>query len=79
MMKNVSEKRDIENLKQKTDRIDLIIENEIRVNIQRVGELHFDTLRNLHGAMKASGEAELLGVKLRMLESDVRALKHKVS
>ena len=72
-------KNDIEDVKQKITKIDLTIENEIRVNIQRVAEGHLDLSRNLHEAMKPSNELEMLGIKVRMLESDVKELKHKVS
>lgn len=72
-------KQDIADIKQKITRIDLTIENEIRVNIQRVAEGHLDLSRNLHEAMKPSNEMEMLGIKVRILESDVKELKHKVS
>lgn len=59
--------------------IKLTLENEIRVNIQRVAEGHLDLSRNLHDAMKPSNEVEMLSVKVRMLETDVRELKAKIS
>lgn len=58
---------------------DLIIENEIRINIQRVAEGHLDLSRILHDAMRPSSEVEMLSLRLRMLESEVRQLKAKVS
>lgn len=36
--------------------IKLTLENEIRVNIQRVAEGHLDLSRNLHEAMKHNNE-----------------------
>ena len=72
-------KQDISDIKQKTTKIDLTIENELRVNIQRVAEGHLDLSRNLHEAMKPNSEVEMLGIKVRMLETDVRALKQKIS
>ena len=57
----------------------MTLENEIRANIQRVAEGHLDLSRNLHDAMKPSNEIEMLANKVRMLESDVRELKHKIS
>ena len=76
----------VDGLEQKVDIIDndvkdtkLILENEIRVNIQRVAEGHLDLSRNLHDAMKPSSELEMLAIKVRMLESDMRELKRKVS
>jgi hypothetical protein len=51
--------------------IKLTLENEIRVNIQRVAEDHLDLSRNLHEAMKPSNEVEMLAIKVRMLETDM--------
>ncbi len=59
--------------------IKLTLENEIRVNIQRVAEGHLDLSRNLHDAMKPSNEVEMLAIKVRQLESEIRELKQKIS
>jgi hypothetical protein len=59
--------------------IKMTLENEIRVNIQRVAEGHLDLSRNLHEAMKPSNEVEMLAIKVRMLESDIREIKRKIS
>jgi hypothetical protein len=59
--------------------IKLILENEIRVNIQRVAEGHLDLSRNLHEAMKPSNEVEMLAIKVRMLETDMMEIKRKIS
>lgn len=59
--------------------IKLTLENEIRFNIQRVAEGHLDLSRNLHDAMKPSNEVEMLAIKVRTLESEVRELKRKIS
>ncbi len=58
---------------------DLILENEIRINIQRVAEGHLNLSRILHDAMHPSSEVEMLSLRLRMVESEVRQLKAKVS
>ena len=58
---------------------ELILENEIRVNIQRVAEGHLDLSRNLHDAMRPSNEVEMLAIKVRMLESDVKELKSRLA
>ena len=71
-----SETREI---RQKVTKMDLIMENELRVNIQRVAEGHLDLSRNLHEAMKPNNEIEMLAIKVRILETDVRELKDKVS
>ena len=72
-------KQDIYDIKQKTTKMDLTIENELRVNIQRIAEGHLDLSRNLHEAMKPNSEVEMLGIKVRMLETDIRTLKQKIS
>lgn len=59
--------------------IKLTLENEIRVNIQRVAEGHLDLSRNLHEAMKPNNEVEMLAIKVRMLETEIRELKRKIS
>lgn len=70
---------DITDISNKVTKIELTLENEIRVNIQRVAEGHLDLLRNLHDAMKPSNEVEMLSIKVRMLETDMRELKTKIS
>lgn len=59
--------------------IKLTLENEIRVNIQRVAEGHLDLSRNLHEAMRPSTEVEMLAIKVRMLETDIRDLKARLA
>lgn len=71
-------KQDLEQLTRKVSGIELILENEIRVNIMRVAEGHLDLSRNLHEAMKPSQEVEMLALKVRKLESDVEELKVKI-
>ena len=72
-------KDDMQEVKQKVSKVDLTMENEIRVNIQRVAEGHLDLSRNLHEAMRPSNEVEMLAIKVRMLETDVKELKEKIS
>lgn len=79
-------KQDLQALGKKVDVIEskvihteLILENEIRVNIQRVAEGHLDLSRNLHDAMRPSNEIEMLAIKVRMLESDVKELKSRLA
>lgn len=59
--------------------VKLTMENEIRVNIQRVAEGHLDLSRNMHEVMKPNNEIEMLAIKVRMLETDMRELKQKIS
>lgn len=79
-------KQDVQNLELKTDAIEnkvrhtnLILENEIRVNIQRVAEGHLDLSRNLHDAMRSSNEVEMLSVRVGVLESDMKKVKAKLA
>ena len=65
-------------VKRETARTNMIIDNEIRINIQRVAEGHLDLNRSLQGAMKPSSELEMLSVKVRILESDMKLVKSKV-
>ena len=59
--------------------IKFTIENEVRAKLQVVAEGHLDLSRNLHDAIKPGNEIEMLIVKVRMLETDVRRLKEKIS
>lgn len=68
----------IENMESDITSIKLTIENEIRVNIQRVAEGHLDLSRNLYEAMKPSNEVEMLAIKVNFLESEIRELKRKI-
>ncbi len=72
-------KADLEEVNAKVTKIDLTIENEIRVNIQRVAEGHLDLSRNMHEVMKPNNEIEMLAIKVRMLETDIREIKSKIS
>ena len=72
-------KQKVSNLEIDVTDIKLTLENEIRVNIQRVAEGHLDLSRNFHDAMKPNNEIEMLAIRVNMLESDVRDLKHKIS
>lgn len=79
-------KENVENLELKTDAIEnkvrhtnLILENEIRVNIQRVAEGHLDLSRNLHDAMRPNNEIEMLSIRVGILESDMKNVKAKLA
>ena len=72
-------KTEMQDMHRKITKIDLTIENELRINIQRVAEGHLDLSRNLHDAMKPSNEVEMLAIKVRMLETEVRELRQKIA
>lgn len=55
--------------------IKLTLENEIRVNIQRVAEGHLDLSRNLHEALKIDNEKEMLAIRVSVLETELRRIK----
>ena len=55
--------------------IKLTLENEIRVNIQRVAEGHLDLSRNLHEAL--NNEKEMLAIRVSVLETELRRIKTK--
>ena len=69
----------LDKLEKNVTDIKLTLENEIRVNIQRVAEGHLDLSRNLHEAMKPNNEIEMLAIKVRMLETDIRELKARLA
>ncbi|MCD8077742.1 MAG: hypothetical protein LUE63_05095 [Lachnospiraceae bacterium] len=69
----------MQNLEEITAEVKMILENEIRVNIQRVAEGHFDLSRHLQEAMRPNNEVEMLAIKVRMLESDVKELKRRMA
>ena len=72
-------KDDIKRLDAKVAKIELTLENEIRVNIQRIAEGHLDLSRILHDAMKPNAEVEMLAIKVRKLESEVRDIKLRLA
>ena len=58
--------------------IKLTLENEIRVNIQRVAEGHLDLSRNLHEALKIDNEKEMLAIRVSVLETELRRIKERL-
>ena len=76
---------DIKELKQRTGNMEnsvsdirLTLENEIRVNIQRVAEGHLDLSRNLHDALKVDSEKEVLAIRLNVFETELRKIKRQL-
>ena len=71
--------KDVKDLKEQMDYVKgdvkilkLNFENELRVSIKRVAEAHLDLSRNLKEAMKPKEEMEVLSIKVRKNESDIR-------
>ncbi len=76
---------DTQELKEKVSAIEhkvtdtnLTLENEIRVNIQRVAEGHLDLSRNLHEALKIDNEKEMLAIRVSVLETELRRIKTRL-
>ncbi len=78
-------KSDMQDMKQRITNIEtsvadmkLTLENEIRVNIQRVAEGHLDLSRNLHEALKIDNEKEMLAIRVSVLETEMRRIKTRL-
>ena len=68
----------VSNIEDKVNDINLTIENEIRVNIQRVAEGHLDWSRNLHEALRIDNEKEMLSIRVSVLETELRRIKERI-
>lgn len=62
-------------LYERMDRMELILENEIRPNIMRVAEGHIDLKRKLDEALEISNEMEKLDLKVNYHDIEIRNLK----
>ena len=80
-VKTTLEKHDtkFETMERDIKDIKIVLENEIRVNIQRIAEGHLDISRNIQKLIKPNSEVEMMAIKVGMLETDVRELKQKIS
>ncbi len=67
----------VEALQKDVAEIKLVLENEIRKNISRAAEGHLDLSRNLQELVKPNSEMEMLSI--RILETDMKDLKQKIS
>jgi len=65
-------------IKDRVINIEMTLENEIRVNIQRVAEGHLDLSRNLHECIQLSSEVksrqEMQDIYINMHETKLKAL-----
>ena len=59
--------------------VKLTLENEVRTNIIRIAEGHFDLSRVLTEAVKTNDEMIMLTIKGNRLDTDVRELKRKIA
>ena len=71
-------KQRMANIENSVTDIKLTLENEIRINIQRVAEGHLDLSRNLHEALKIDTEKEMLAIRVNVLETELRRLKERI-
>ncbi len=79
-MKEVKEdiiilKDDMKEVREEISKTNLIIENEIRVNIQRIAEGHLDLSRNMNEVIRPNNEMEVLVVRVGVLETEVKYIK----
>ncbi|MCM1188384.1 MAG: hypothetical protein NC541_03695 [bacterium] len=69
---------ELKEVKQKVVKTEVIVENEIRVNIMRVAEGHFDLSRKLNECIRISGEIkdkqEIQDIFINMHENRLKAL-----
>lgn len=68
-------KDDLQEVKEEVTKTNLIIENELRVNIQRIAEGHLDLSRNMHDVIRPNNEMEVLVVRVGILETEVKYIK----
>lgn len=65
----------VDKIEKEVTEIKLVLENEVRVNIQRVAEGHLDLSRNLHETLKIDSEKEMLAIRVSVLETEIRRIK----
>lgn len=71
-------KKDIQETKQKVTGIELHLENVTDRNIQIVAESHFNVARRIDNVLKVENEKEMLIIKVKILEDELRKLKEKI-
>ena len=69
----------LDNVEKDITDIKVTIENELRVNIQRIAEGHLDLDRKLTEALRPNQEIEMLSIKVRMMDSDIKEIQKKIS
>ena len=66
---------DIKKLNDKTDRIEIILENETNPNIDVIAEGHLDLVRKLEEATAISKDKETIKMRVNALEREVKIIK----
>lgn len=68
-------KTDVVNLKKRVSGLEIHLENVTDKNIQIIAEGHLDLNRKLDEALKVENEKELLIIRVRILEDELRKIK----
>ena len=68
-------KTDVANLKKRVSGLEIHLENVTDKNIQIIAEGHLDLNRKLDEALKVANEKELLIIRVRILEDELRKIK----
>ena len=71
-------KNEVKGVKNKVASLELHIENVTDRNIQTVAEGHLDISRKLDEALKAENEKEMLIIKMRLLEDELRKVQERL-
>lgn len=66
---------DIKKLNDKTDRIEIMLENETNPNIDVIAEGHLDLVRKLEEATAISKDKETIKMRVNALEREVKIIK----
>ena len=67
---------DVERLGRKTEKIEFIMENELRPNICKIAEGHLDLSRKLDMVRVRRSEYILMDIKISGLQLDIREIKN---
>ncbi|MDD6208441.1 MAG: DUF5320 domain-containing protein [Clostridiales bacterium] len=71
-------KDDVRIVKNRVSGLELHIENVTDMNIKTVAEGHLDLSRKLDDALKVENEKEMLIIKMRFLEDELRKIKERL-
>lgn len=66
---------DIKKINDKTDRIEIMLENETNPNIDVIAEGHLDLVRKLEEATAISKDKETIKMRVNALEREVKIIK----
>lgn len=69
---------DVDSLSRKTDRIECMMENELRPNICKIAEGHLDLSRKLDMVRVRRSEYTLLDIKVAGLQLDIREIRDRL-